>query len=326
MVSRTEMNHPHLQGSSPNTWPRILCTLTPPLSLFPDCLDFSAASPHLPAIVHDPWLILPISLFKVFADFRHLYSQLSQWYLWLVLEGLQGADKCECRLFASIYNMQKRFSTSVDGISACSGSFVLVTFSQLNENPPQRLMQPEAIRDVQTHLLSSLGDLPAILQSWQDGNKGSGTQIAVRASFMRKRACSLIRYPIFLWLCWDISAPRPSPSFQGPSLCRKTGVFLYSTTCSSNLSRSLQAPRLCAPRSPPLSAGSLPCCSTVSLQHLQLSVFRALHQKVTSSSGGTMHQEILDPTACFHLIGFHCAGNVISAPLLSFIFPLANHR
>jgi len=55
---------------------------------------------------------------------------------------------------------------------------------------------------------------------------------------------------------------------------------------------------------------------------LQLSL--ALHQKVMSSSGGTTHQEILDPTACFRLIRFHSAGNVTSARLLSFIFPLAN--
>lgn len=325
MVAWTEMNHPHLQGSSPNTQLCFLCTLTPPLSLFPDCLHSSTASPHFPAIVHVPWLILLISLFGASADFRHLYSQLSQWYLWLVLEGLQGADKWECRLFASIYNMQKKFSTSVDSISACSGSFILVTFSQLNENPPQRLMQPEAIWEVQTHLLSSLSDLPTILQSWQDGNKGIRTWIAVRSSFTRRGACSfLIRYSIFLWPCWEVSSPHPSPSFPGPSLYRKMGVFLSSTASSSNLSRSSQAPHLRALQSPPLSARSLQYCSTISLQYLQLSIFLALHQMVTSSSGGPVHQEILDPTACFHLIRFHCAGNVISAPLLSFIFPLAN--
>lgn len=148
------------------------------------------------------------SLFKLSAYFRHLYSQISEWYLWLVLEGPQVADKWKCQVFASIYNMQERFPTSVDSISACSGSFVLVTFSQLNENPPQRLMPPEAIQEAQIHLLSSLSNIPAILQSRQDGNKESRTQIAVRSSFTGRRACSLlIRYPIVLRPCWDVSFP-----------------------------------------------------------------------------------------------------------------------
>lgn len=175
----------------------IFSTVVPP----PDCVSFvlwplcpsslTAWTPllrhltSLPSSTFPDWFY-PFLCSKCVPIFRHLYSQLSQWYLWLVLEGLQGADKWECRLFASIYNMQKRFSTSVDSISACSGSFVLVTFSQLNENPPQRLMQPEAVREVQTHLLSSLSDLPTIFQSWQDGNKGSRTRIAVRSSFTRK--------------------------------------------------------------------------------------------------------------------------------------------
>lgn len=138
-------------------------------------------------------------------------------------------------------------------------------------------------------------------------------------------ACSLlITYLIFLGPCWDVSSPHPSPSFPGPSLCRRTGVFLSSTACSSKLSPSLHVPRLRALHSPPLSARSLQYCSAVSLRFLQLSLFPALHQKVPSSSGGTMRQEVLDPTACFHLIRFHCAGNVISTSLLSFIFPLAN--
>lgn len=165
-------------GTSANSWLSPLC-LTPPQSLFSDCLDSSAVSPHFPDIVQVPWLILPISLFGVSADFRHVCSQLSQWYLWLVLEKLQGADKWEWQLSASMCNTQKRFSTSVDGVSVCSGSFVPVTFSQLNENPLQRLMQPEATWEVQTHLLSSLGALPTILQAWQDENKGSKTWLVL---------------------------------------------------------------------------------------------------------------------------------------------------
>lgn len=88
----------------------------------------------------------------------------------------QTSGNAAC-LPASAHTMQKRFSASAGHVSVCSGSFVLVTFSQLNENPPQRLMQPEAIWDVQAHLLSSLSHLPIILQSWQEGNKESRTQI-----------------------------------------------------------------------------------------------------------------------------------------------------
>lgn len=163
----TEMNRAHLWDSSPNTQLCLFCILATALSLLPDCLDSSAVSPHFPAIIHVPcfywFLCCSVCWPEVFI------LPVSQGYLWLVLEGLQGADKWECCLPASPHTMRNRFSASAGHVPACSGSFVLVTFSQLNENPPQRLMQPEAIWEVQAHLLSSLSHLPTILQSWQDG-------------------------------------------------------------------------------------------------------------------------------------------------------------
>lgn len=109
-------------------------------------------------------------LFKVSADFRHLYSYISVISL-ISFGGASGSRQVRMLSVASTYNMQKRFPTSVASMSACSGSFVLVTFSQLNENPPQRLMPSEAIREAQIHLLSSLKNIPTILQSRQDRNE-----------------------------------------------------------------------------------------------------------------------------------------------------------
>lgn len=263
----TEMNHAHLRGSSANTQLCLFRVLATALSLFPDFLDSSAMAPHFPAIIYVP-------CFYWFLHSRDCWSEafilpISQGHLWLVLEGLQGADKWECCLPASTHTMQKRFSASAGHVPACSGSFVLVTFSQLNENPPQRLMQPGAIWEVQAHLLRSLSHLPTILQSWQEGNKGSRTWIAVRSSFTRRGVCSpLTRYPIFLWLCLDLSSPHLSPSFLDPLFCMKMRAFLSSSACSSNLSHScqecvdlcfLQSPLVCPAVPSPLCSGLQPC-------------------------------------------------------------------
>lgn len=96
---------------------------------------------------------------------------------------------------------------------------------------------------------------------------------------------------------------------------------LPSYACSSNLSRSCQECVLpvCPTVPSPLRFTALFAASTGSSLYFQL---------CTKRSGvpleGTVHQEVLDPKACFHLIRFHCAGNVISAPLLSFLSPPAN--
>lgn len=213
-----------------------------------------------------------------------------------------------------VCSMQKRCSTSVDNISACSGSFVSVTFSQLNENPQQRLTQPGMIREVQTHMLSSFsGDL-TIFQSWQGRNKGSSVQIPTRFCIRRGGLLTPSDNP-FSHGCAEISISPSVPFFHRFStLCRKLGVSVSLDTSSSNLIDRV-------PYSPLLSLLSL--CSTAALlcwlAVLKFSIFLALQQKVMSSSGGTMHQELLDP--CFHFIWFLCAANVISAPLLFFNLP-----
>lgn len=67
----------------------------PPLPLCPDGLDSSAMLPYFPAIIHVPWLILPVFCSKCLLTLG-IYTPISVWYLWLVLEGPQGADKWEC--------------------------------------------------------------------------------------------------------------------------------------------------------------------------------------------------------------------------------------
>lgn len=144
-------------------------------------------------------------------------------------------------------------------------------------------MQPEAIWEVQAHLLSSLSHLPTILQSWQEGNKGSRTQILLSdplsqggefatshpiSHFLMAAFRCLLSPPILFFPRsfagrWESSSPLlPVPlTFPSPS----RSVF-------SPLSAQVYSPV---------------CC-----------------QLCTKRSGvpleGTVHQEVLDPKACFH--------------------------
>lgn len=91
-----EKNHPHLQSSSPNTQhiSFMLQPLVHPWSLAawtPSLLHLA----FLPSSMFSDWL--PMSLFQMSAAFRHFCSRLSQQYL-----RFGGAEKRECRLFASV--------------------------------------------------------------------------------------------------------------------------------------------------------------------------------------------------------------------------------
>lgn len=118
----------------------------------------------------------------------------------------------------------------------------------LNENPPPRLMQPEAIWEVQAHLLSSLSHLLTILQSWQEGNEGSRTQILLSDPLSQggEFAHFLPNIPFSYGCLW--MSPLPTHPLFSQVLCRKMGIFLSSTACSSNLSHSCQE---CVLQSPP---------------------------------------------------------------------------
>lgn len=230
----------------------------------PCLLWLLAVSPLFPAITHVPsscwFLCCSICWSGAFV------LPISQGCLCWVLEGLQGADKWECCLPAPTHTMQKRSSASAGHVSVCSGSFVLVTFSQLNENPPQRLMQPEAIWDVQAHLLSSLSHLPTILQCWPEGNEGSRTLILI---LFHKEGSLLTSYPVshFPIAGFRCLLSPPIPFFPR--------LFGGRWKSSSLLPVPLTFPTLYSGLQPWL----LPLLAA-------LFIFPALHQKVWSSSGG----------------------------------------
>lgn len=270
---------------------------------------------HLPSV--------PPSTFPVSTDSSAFVLPVSQGYLWWVLEGLQGADKWEFCLPVSTHSMQKSFSTSAGHVAACSGSFVLVTFSQLNENPPQRLMQPEAIWELQAHLLSSLSHLPTILQSWQEGNKGSRILLSdplsqgslltsysishfLMAVFRGLLSPSILFFPRFFAGRWDLPLLyclflQPVPLLPGLSPTVSISVS-PSPHCVSH------SPHVCVPQSLSVSHIPLPSLLRFTAQFAASTGSSLYFQLCTNRSGvpleGTVHQEVLDPKVAFIWFGF----------------------
>lgn len=162
-------------------------------------------------------------------------------------------------------------------------------------------MQPETVREVQTHLLSSVSSNFAILQSLQGRNEGSTVHIP-DGSCMRKRVCSVQQTPhspisgLRCLLC-------PSIPFLHPERWQPLSPWLLIPLL---LATYCHVPTVCPTVSFSKSLVALCKHSSVSLQNLSFSVFLVLYKKKKKKLwvpwGGIEHQECLDPKVCFHLV------------------------
>lgn len=223
--------------------------------------SLTALTPLLCHLTSLPSSMLPVSAdfsVAVSADLSHLYSQSG---VSLISFGGAAGSRQVGMLPACLYP-----HCAEEILCICWSRPSLLRFVcfgdifSLNENPPQRLMQPEAIWEVQAHLLSSLSHLPTILQSWQEGNKESRTRILLSDPLSQGgELAHLLSYIPFSYGCLQMS-PLPTHPLLSQVLCRKMGIFLSSTACSTNLSHSSQecvllSPLLCPTVPSPLCSG-----------------------------------------------------------------------
>lgn len=184
-------------------------------------------------------------------------------------------------------------------------------------------MQPETVREVQTHLLSSVSSNFAILQSLQGRNEGSTVHIP-DGSCMRKRVCSVQQTPhspisgLRCLLC-------PSIPFLHPERWQPLSPWLLIPLL---LATYCHVPTVCPTVSFSKSLVALCKHSSVSLQNLSFSIFLVLYKKkkkkALSSLGRDWASGMPWPKSLLSFGLITSQTENVSACLLSFVFPLAD--